>query len=155
MDTPPPCKIIQDDKNTRIEMIRKHFRHKMSTFWVFLFTFPFLFPVSHQKKVTLQLHFARAFSWILMFGAEDIPIIEAATPQPILQAPKEGSQVPVYHLNADFNYREMLDFTRLDPDCVHTVGPPRPMSEQVTACCCCWWHSADWVSVHAVISAWT
>ena len=80
-----------------------------------------------------------------MFGAEDIPIIEAATPQPILQTPKEGSQVPVYHLNADFNYREMLDFTRLDPDRVHTVGPPRPMPEQVTASCC-WWHSADWVN---------
>ena len=40
-------------------------------------------------------------------------------------------QVPVYHLNADFDYRHMLDFTRLDPDCVHTVGPPRPMPKQV------------------------
>ena len=39
----------------------------------------------------------------------------------------------MYHLNADFDHRQMLDFTRLDPDCVHTVGPPRPMPKQVTS----------------------
>ena len=53
--TPPPCKIIQADKNTRIEIIRKHFRLEMSTFWVALFIFPFLFPASHQKKVALEI----------------------------------------------------------------------------------------------------
>ena len=40
-------------------------------------------------------------------------------------------QVAVYHLNADFDYRQMLDYTRLDPDCLHTVDPPRPMPKQV------------------------
>ena len=40
--------------------------------------------------------------------------------------------MPVYHLNADFDYREMQDFTRLDPDCVHTTLPtPLTMPEQV------------------------
>ena len=30
-------------------------------------------------------------------------------------------QVPVYFLNADFDYRNLLDFTAPDPDCLHTV----------------------------------
>ena len=29
--------------------------------------------------------------------------------------------MPVYFLNADFDYRNLLDFTALDPDCLHTV----------------------------------
>ena len=30
-------------------------------------------------------------------------------------------KVPVYFLNADFDYRNLLDFTAPDPDCLHTV----------------------------------
>ena len=30
-------------------------------------------------------------------------------------------QVPVYYLNADFDYRRMIDYNSLDIDCVHTV----------------------------------
>ena len=29
--------------------------------------------------------------------------------------------MPVYFLNADFDYRNLLDFTAPDPDCLHTV----------------------------------
>ena len=29
--------------------------------------------------------------------------------------------MPVYFLNADFDHRNLLDFTALDPDCLHTV----------------------------------
>ena len=31
-------------------------------------------------------------------------------------------QVPVYYLNADFDYRKMLDYNAPDIDCVHTVA---------------------------------
>ena len=27
----------------------------------------------------------------------------------------------MYYLNADFNYRQMIDYNELDIDCVHTV----------------------------------
>ena len=30
--------------------------------------------------------------------------------------------MPVYYLNADFNYRQMIDYNELDIDCVHTVA---------------------------------
>ena len=32
-----------------------------------------------------------------------------------------NTQVPVYFLNAEFDYRNLLDFAALDPDCLHTV----------------------------------
>ena len=31
-------------------------------------------------------------------------------------------KVPVYYLNADFDYWNMLDWNRPDIDCLHTVG---------------------------------
>ena len=67
-------------------------------------------------------------------------------------------QVPVYYLNADFDYWNMLDWNRPDIDCLHTVylmtmamtmwmtimmsmtlvmmqvGPALPMPEQMTIC---------------------
>ena len=33
-------------------------------------------------------------------------------------------QVPVYYLNADFDYWNMLDWNRPDIDCLHTVNLP-------------------------------
>ena len=43
-----------------------------------------------------------------------------------------NKQVPVYHLNADFDYRKMQDFSRLDPDCLHTtLTTPLTMPKQV------------------------
>ena len=32
--------------------------------------------------------------------------------------------MPVYYLNADFNYWNMLDWNRPDIDCLHTVNLP-------------------------------
>ena len=40
--------------------------------------------------------------------------------------------MPVYFLNADFDYRKMMDFAAFDQDCVHTDGPPIPMPEKVS-----------------------
>ena len=74
--------------------------------------------------------------------------------------PDISCQVPVYYLNADFDYWNMLDWNRPDIDCLHTVmtmttsmamtmtmtimmamtlvmmqvGPPLPMPEQMTIC---------------------
>ena len=43
-----------------------------------------------------------------------------------------GHQVAVYHLNADFNYLQMQNFSRLDPDCLHTsLTTPLTMPKQV------------------------
>ena len=42
--------------------------------------------------------------------------------------------MPVYHLNADFDYRQMQDFSRLDPDCLHTtLTTPLTMPKQVVS----------------------
>ena len=46
---------------------------------------------------------------------------------------ENGKQVSVYHLNQDFDYLQMQDFARLDPDCLHTtLTTPLRMPEQVT-----------------------
>ena len=58
--------------------------------------------------------------------------------------------MPVYNLNADFDYWNMLDWNRPDIDCLHTVNlkitmtammkipeqvqPSYPMPEQMTIC---------------------
>jgi len=45
-----------------------------------------------------------------------------------------GKSVPVYFLNADYDYRNMKDWSRPDIDCVHTVGDTIPFPEKVTVC---------------------
>ena len=84
--------------------------------------FPLLLPGVLLKKVKRKM-FLRDF-----FNSEKPCSAAAANSDTDL-----FMQVPVYHLNADFDYRRMLDYTRLDPDCVHTVGPPRTMPEQVVS----------------------
>ena len=68
-------------------------------------------------------------------------------------------QVAVYHLNADFDYREMQDFSRLDPDCLHTttLSTPLILPNQVIILhtfiivwdlCCLWmWDDEMWDDV--------
>ena len=45
-----------------------------------------------------------------------------------------GKSVPVYYLNADYDYRNMKDWARPDIDCVHTVGDTIPFPEKITVC---------------------
>ena len=45
-----------------------------------------------------------------------------------------GKSVPVYFLNADYDYRNMKDWSRPDIDCVHTVGDTIPFPEKITVC---------------------
>ena len=40
-------------------------------------------------------------------------------------------KVPVYFLHAEFDLRNMVDGDAPDRDCVHTVGPPKPLPPQV------------------------
>ena len=73
--------------------------------------------------------------------------------------PKKNSlnkQVPVYHLNADFDYRKMQDFSRLDPDCLHTtLTTPLTMPKQVISQiyhCLIWSHRCTSTCVHSLLS---
>ena len=45
-----------------------------------------------------------------------------------------AKKVPVYYLNADYDYRNMMDWSKPDIDCLHTVGDPIPFPEKVTVC---------------------
>ena len=40
-------------------------------------------------------------------------------------------KVPVYFLHAEFDLRNLVDGDAPDRDCVHTVGPPKPLPPQV------------------------
>ena len=42
--------------------------------------------------------------------------------------------VPVYYLKKEFDYRNLLDYSKPDIDCVHTVGDPLPFPEKMTIC---------------------
>ena len=42
-----------------------------------------------------------------------------------------NTQVPVYYLNADFDYRQLLEVGAADIDCLHTVQETREFPEEV------------------------
>ena len=45
-----------------------------------------------------------------------------------------SKQIPVYYLKKEFDYRNLIDYTKPDIDCVHTVGDPMPFPEKITIC---------------------
>ena len=42
--------------------------------------------------------------------------------------------IPVYYLNAKFDYRSLSDYTSPKIDCLHTVGEPIHFPEKITVC---------------------
>ena len=45
-----------------------------------------------------------------------------------------AKKIPVYYLKSKYDYRNMIDWTKPDIDCVHTVGEPLPFPEKITVC---------------------